>query len=111
MLETYNSRLKEKHKELDQKEEREEESKNLQEEIKDIQNELYHEVEAIDSAKRIKIEIDKKGKNNAYSFIAVKEPKGRKQINKIKIGNDEIVDKSKIVEALQEKYKDTVSCE
>ena len=114
MLENYNIKLKGKHEELDEKEERGEDTKDIQEEIRDIQNELYHEVEAIDSAKRVKVEnfeIDKKGKNNVYSFLAVREPKGRKQINKIKIGNDEIVDKCKIVEALQQKYKDTVSSE
>ena len=106
IIENYNNRLKGKHKELDEKEDRDEDTQNVQEEIKEIQNELYHEIEAIDSAKRVTIEnfeIDKKGKNNAYSFVGVKEPKGRKQINKIKIGNNEIVDKSKILEALQEK--------
>ena len=114
MLDEFNSRISRKYKELDEKEKENIDTAELQEEIRDIQTELRDHVEGIENAKRIRVEnyeIDKKGKNNAYSFLGIKEPKNKKEFSKIKIENEEITDRKRILTELQRKYEDIVSKE
>jgi hypothetical protein len=80
-------------------------------EIEKVNQELKEDVEKIDEAGRDRVrnfELDKTGKNNAYTFQPVKERKSRKQIKKLRIGNDEVQSPDEIMIKLQQKYQGIV---
>jgi hypothetical protein len=80
-------------------------------EIERVKQELKEDVERVDEAGRVRVrnfELDKTGKNNAYTFQVVKERKSRKQIKKLRVGDDEIQEPVEIMSKLQQKYQGIV---
>jgi hypothetical protein len=80
-------------------------------EIERVNQELKEDVEKIDEAGRVRVrnfELDKTGKNNAYTFQVVKERKSKKQIKKLRVGNEEVQEPGEIMIKLQQKYQGIV---